>query len=219
MMTFSQSTYNPPLKLSSQEMLEISQDINREFALNLSAPTPEIADPDTLHPQEMQKISDEISLNFAPSAAHNAQGVVLLPVDPDHLYAYWNLADPLIAPPKKAVEPPLTLRIYSDANPTSGLTATNPWFDLPINSRQNQQAVTLPQRVAKATYSASVGQRNPDNSLSTEASSNRTPVAPGKAADYPPKIQQAVFQAASPIVVNRASSYPNKSASGQGCNQ
>ena len=35
-MTFSHSRYNPQIKLSPEEMLEISQEINREFAPNFS---------------------------------------------------------------------------------------------------------------------------------------------------------------------------------------
>jgi len=54
-----------------------------------------------------------------------------LPVDPEHLYAYWNLDDDkLNTTPKKDSENQLTLRIYPEANKNTDISKTKSWFDV-----------------------------------------------------------------------------------------
>ena len=47
----------------------------------------------TLSSKEMLKISQEISRDYAPSISIPDPELVLIPVDPYHLYAYWNLGN------------------------------------------------------------------------------------------------------------------------------
>src|SRR5450631_2782141 len=130
-MKFSYSRYSPQIRLSPEEMLEISQEINREFAPGFSTQIPNPAYQYKLSPKEMFDISEEIRLNFAPRASDNTQELVLLPVDPDHLYAYGNLGDDkLNTTPKNDTGNQLTLRIYSEANKNTDTLKTKSWFDV-----------------------------------------------------------------------------------------
>ena len=180
-MTFPYSRYNPQIKLSPEEMLEISQEINREFAPAFSIKKPEPASQHKLSPKELFEISEEIRLNFAPKASNNTQELVLLPVDPEHLYAYWNLDDDkLNTTPKKDSENQLTLRIYPEANKNTDIGKTKSWFDVAIDSTQSQLNVFLSMRAHETAYRASIGNRFPDNSLAPFAHSNITHVPLGK---------------------------------------
>lgn len=217
-MTFSNSSYDPPIELSPKEMLEISQEINRDFAPDFSIKKPEPASQHKLSAKEMLEISEEIRQDFAPRASNNTQELVLLPVDPDHLYAYWNLGD---GKPNTALKidsrNKLTLRIYSEPDKNAEIAITKSWFDVAIDRYRAQQSVFLPARVHETAYRATIGKRDPDNSLAPFAFSNIAHVPFGKVIPNQFKESQIVFKdmpqltTASP----KTSRYTNNSASGQ----
>jgi len=220
-MTFSHSRYNPQIKLSPEEMLEISLEINQEFAPEFSGGISNPDDQHKLSPEEMFEISEEIRKDFAPRASSNTQELVLLPVDPDHVYAYWNLGDDkLDTTQKNDSGNQLTLRIYSVTHENNAITNTKSWFDVAIDSAQAQQKISLPMRAHETDYSATIGNRYQDNSLAAFAYSNITHVPPGKAMPDKFKESEIVFEPISQgFTGNRETSiYTNKSASGQGNN-
>ncbi len=283
-MTLSYSRYNPRIKLSPEEMFEISQEINREFApvFSIKKPeplsqrelspekikllpeeiksspeetkfsteeinsSPEEIKPSTeeiksspkdieispeeikpspdkikLSPKEMFDISEEIRVNFAPRASNNIQQLVLLPVDPDHLYAYWNLGDDKInAAPKNDSRDQLTLRIYSEANKNADVTKTKSWIDVAIDSTQAQQRVFLSMRAQETAYRATIGKRSPDNTLAPFAYSNITQVPLRKAMLNQLRESQIVIKPKpQPITSSRVMIiHTNNNASGQGHN-
>jgi len=220
-MTLSYSRYNSQIKLSPVEMLEISQEINRAFAPDFFTAIPNPDYQHTLSSKELFAISEEIRLDFAPRASNNTQELVLLPVDPDNLYAYWNLGDDKAnAAPKNDSGNQLTLRIHSEPNKNSVITGTTSWFDVAIDSHQAQQKVLLPLRAHETAYRATIGKRCPDNSLASFAYSNITHLPPGKAIPNQVKESQIVFKPVpQPITASREiATYMNNSASGQGNN-
>jgi hypothetical protein len=193
-MTFSYSRYNPQIKLSTEEMLEISQEINREFAPEFSNGISNLGYQHKLSPKEMFEISEEIRKDFAPRASSYIQELVLLPVDPDHLYAYWNLDDDkLDTTQKNDSRNQLTLRIYPEPNKNWAITKTKSWFDIAIDSAQAQQIISLPMRAHETDYSATIGNRYPDNGLVPFAYSNITHVPRGKAISDKFKENEIVF--------------------------
>ncbi len=220
-MTFSYSRYNPKIKLSTEEMLDISQEINREFAPNFSAKIPNPGNQHKLSPKEMRGISEEIRLGFAPKASNNTQELVLLPVDPDHLYAYWNLGD---GKPNTDVKNDsgnqLVLRIYSTPNKNTDTAKTKSWFDVAIDSAQVLQKISLPIRAHETAYSATIGKRYPDNNLVPLTSSNITYVPPGKAIPNQTKESPIVFKPMPQLITasREIVIYTNNNASGQGNN-
>jgi hypothetical protein len=222
MMKLSYSRYSPQIRLSPEEMLEISQEINREFAPGFSTPIPSPAHQHKLSPKEMLEISEEISLDFAPRASNNTQELVLLPVDPDHLYVYWNLDDDkLNSTHKNDAENQLTLRIYSEPDKNTDTLKTKSYFDVAIDGAQAQQQVSIPMRAHETTYCATIGKRHQDNSLAPLACSNITHVPLGKVTPNQIKESQIAFKPMpQPIAASREITlYRNNSASGQGNNQ
>lgn len=220
-MKFSYSRYNPKIRFSPGEMLEISQEINSSFAPGLST---EIASPTSQHklsPQEMFDISEKIRLDFAPKASNNPQELVLLPVDPNNLYAYWNLVDgTLNATQKNDSGNQLTLRVYSEPDKNTDSTKTRSWFDIAIDSPQAQQKIPLPLWSHEAAYFATIGKRHPNNSLAPFASSNIAQIPTCKAISNQVKDSQIMVQPITQQIPasRKITAYRNNSASGQGIN-
>lgn len=165
-------------------------------------------------PQELFNISQQISREFAPRADARAPGapsLVLLPVDPCRLHAYWQLPEPprqapadVPAEPPTAAEPALTLRIYRQPEAADGVedtAASRPaWFDLPVSGQSSQQRIALPEQLATAAgyYQAAIGHLDQYKEFTALAYSN--PAAVAEAADaagewLPPAIAQFVLPA------------------------
>ena len=160
---FWHSQFNSLIKLSQEEILDISQEINQEFPSNVSSTNPEL---------------------------------VILPVDPYHLYAYWNLGINLNAywNVSKSGQSPtsedeldnhLTLRIYSQPSHGTDPDKTKIWFDVPINGSQTQKKVRLPSY--ETAYSAAIGKRYPDDRFVVFAYSGIINVPPGRRAPNQPR--------------------------------
>ncbi|MDD5265677.1 MAG: DUF4912 domain-containing protein [Methylococcales bacterium] len=202
-------------------MLEISQEINSSFAPSLSTYIASPANQHKLSPQEMFDISEEIRLDFAPKASNNPQELVLLPVDPNNIYAYWNLVDDTLnAKQKNDSGNQLTLRVYSEPDKNMDSTKTRSWFDVAIDRPQAQQKIPLPLWSHETAYFAAIGKRHPNNSLSPFASSNITQIPTFKAISNQVKDSQIMVQ---PItqripVSQKITTHHNDSASGQGIN-
>lgn len=217
-MTFLHSRYNPQIRLSSEEILEISQEINREFTPVFATKIVSPAHHQAFSPKEMLEISEEISRDFAPIASNNTQELILLPVDPDHLYVYWNLVkDKLIDAQKMSSGQQLTLRIYAEPDKNTDTTKPKPYFDVAIDSAQAQQNVALPMHSHETTYCATIGKRNKNNSLTPFAQSNTTHVPAGKLMLNPAKNNQHLFKPIPTLITasRETSCYQNNSASGQ----
>lgn len=104
---------------------------------------------------ELLDIGEEIGRDFAPKPS-NVPELMLLPVDPEHIYAYWSLEQ------DKQAEIPddeqLTLRIYPQADRQYPDTETTPtWFDVAIDNGNIQQQVALPPPLDNTAYSAAIG--------------------------------------------------------------
>ncbi|MEI6068006.1 MAG: DUF4912 domain-containing protein [Methylococcaceae bacterium] len=221
-MRFSNSKYNPDIRISAEEMLEISQEINRAFTPIFPI---EIAAPACQHPlssKEMLQISEEISLDFAPRASNNTQKLVLLAVDPDHLHAYWNLGeDPSGSTQKTDPGHQLTLRIYSEPDNLADTLKKKPYFDVAVDGAQAKKNITLPQHTHQTTYSATLGNRYQNDSQAPLASSNITHVPPGKVMPHPAEVSPTGDKSSpQSVIANQGTSfYKNNSASGQRINQ
>ena len=193
-MEFFYSKYNPQIKLSSIEMHEISLQINEAFVPTLPVETRNLTDPSDISSEEMLEISENISVDFAPKSANNSQKFVLLPVDPHHIHAYWNLGDYLADDRKNsACEDQLTLRIYSEPG-QKALPKTSVWIDIPINSARSQQNIFLPNRTQEISYSASIGKRDQDDCFTAFVHSNSTPIPLGKVMPKPIEDDQLTFK-------------------------
>jgi len=202
-MAFLHSEYNFKINLSAKEMLEISRQISREFSPCFSSGAPELVEKIRLSSKELFDISEEIGRDYAPKVSFNSPEVTLLPVDPGHLYAYWNVGEHReVSMPDNARQDPLTLRIYSKPDEETVANEIPSWFDIAIDSSETRQQVTLPNPVDETAYSAAIGRHSLDDSFIVFAHSNVIH-APHGAAMWHQKHENATY-------------CTSKNASGQG---
>lgn len=130
--------------------------------------------------RELQTISEDISQRFMPKASSSVPEIVLLPVDPHHLYAYWDAGSRPSPIADRNLQQPLILRIYWRPNGEQEITGLNLYFDIPADTAAKRKQIRLP--VDDTHYSATLGRLNPDHSLEALAHSNlvHVPASPGK---------------------------------------
>ncbi len=207
-MTFSYAGQKSQFELTPKEMLDISQEISRNFAPNATFPAPDDndfhVDPGTFYrfgdtvdkkadsalhssrdshiglaAKELYGISQEISRQFMPDVSTTLPELFLLPVDPYHLYAYWDLGDKKKSlTPQQASGQNLTLRIYWRPDENTGITRSNVWFDITVHDPEARQQVPLP--IDDTAYSAALGKLDPDQTFDIYAVSNIVRVPPAK---------------------------------------
>jgi len=124
--------------------------------------------PDTkLSQQELLDISEEITQTYAPQASTTDSELVLMPVDPNTLYAYWNLNANAA---QQIYNKEFTLRIYSIPELSEHLSSPKLYLDIIVSSLHGQQKIHLP--IAATAYSGMIGTfSNLENSFNTLVSS------------------------------------------------
>jgi len=222
-MMFSPSRPISQAQLSPWEILEISQEISRDYSPVASVNPPPLAAGITLSPKEMLEISEEISRNYTLKISIGLPRLVLLPVDPDHLYAYWNPGQDSKTPSSKDDSHEIVLRIYPQTDENTRTTATKAWFDVVVDNSQTRQKVFVPMEsnastYNASTYSAAIGKRYSDDRLTAFATSKVVQVPRGSRTSYQCG-EGAVLPATMPQVLlsgEEKSHSTNKNASGQG---
>lgn len=123
-----------------------------------------------LSQQSLLDISEKITQEYAPYDSHHQPELVLMPVDPVNLYAYWNLKQHETDQTIEHVDKPLALRIYSLTESDTDPENIKLSFDITVEGLQKQQKIHLP--LAASAYSAVIGEINADHSFSPLASSD-----------------------------------------------
>lgn len=123
-----------------------------------------------LSQQSLLDISEEITQSYAPHDTHQTPELVLMPVDPINLYAYWNLKESETDNITNQVDKQLALRIYSLPELSERPGNIKLSFDIKVQGFHNQQKIHLP--IAASAYSAVIGEINSDNSFSALATSD-----------------------------------------------
>jgi hypothetical protein len=133
-----------------------------------------------LSTRELQQISQKIDQDYAPVITTHGSELVLLPVDPYHLYAYWNLSGNLANNQKnKGIESDLSLRVYWRPDKVNVTSKSKLWFDVDLKN-QHQQKVRLP--IDATDYSAAIGRNIPNHGFVVYAHSNIIHVPRGRMA-------------------------------------
>lgn len=180
-MTASHLKQTVAIRLSQQELRAISREINQDFSPSLAVSHLQSSAALRLSPKELRTIGEEISREFAPMPVTGVAELVLLPVDPTHVYAYWHLTDAQMTSLSETVpddkdEEPLTLRIYSQPPEHPVLKPPTVWVDVAIDASRTQQSVQIPDAIAKTNdavfYAAVIGKRDSDNHITPFAQSN-----------------------------------------------
>lgn len=103
--------------------------------------------------QELLEVSTEISRKYSPEIVPEFPELVLLPVDPFHLYAYWNI--------EKAGEQTimdhdsLILRIYWQSDISKKFMEKKQWLDFAVNSYPHRKKLPVPYE--NTLYSGVIG--------------------------------------------------------------
>ncbi len=118
--------------------------------------------------QELIEISTEISLNYSPKIQLDYSELVLLPVDPFHLYVYWSIDEGHF--PTAINNDSLILRVYWHSDISSNEIGKRQWIDFSVNSFQHRKKVLVP--YDNAIYSAAIGKQDVERGFSIYAFSN-----------------------------------------------
>ncbi len=169
-MTLSTLGYHNQITYSSKELLEISEEIRNQYAPVHYPLTPmtKVRLPTTsttsfsnnlstrkLKQDEILSISTTISASFKPTLTNKQSSLTLLPLDPFHAYAYWQLTSSITQRIDK--NKPLILRIYWQENEQLSLDETKFWFDIEINPLLSMHKIQLP--IDGTGYAARLGQQ------------------------------------------------------------
>lgn len=175
----------PQAMLSPREILEISQEISRNYAPIASLKSAGRTTKFIFSPKELLAISEEITRKYTPKINSNKPNLVLLPVDPGHLYAAWHLGDAQITSATNDESYDVVLRIYPKPDEDFKINRTNPWFDVDIDQTKNRQKIPVPKGHSSNTYTAAIGKRDQEDRLTIFAASSKDVHIPrGSMASY-----------------------------------
>ena len=172
---FSVNKFQTPL--SRIELFEISNDISMRFTPAKPVKMPELGNDIKLTGIELLEVSQNINLYYAPSISSSIKRLVLLPIDPQHLYAYWSLGDNQTNKISQTlIEGQLALRIYSKTKESLDAANREPVIEIAIHEVQARQRIRLPMDASNgaAVYSASIGEYDPENGFVSLLKSNNT---------------------------------------------
>ncbi len=82
-----------PLQPTPKELFAISQEISAAFSPIFFSRIPESSAHIRLAEKELIDISQQITKEFSATTATGSPELMLLPVDPGHLHAYWHLEE------------------------------------------------------------------------------------------------------------------------------
>ena len=162
-MTILLSTISASNVLSAKELFSISQEISKKFAPVVSVKSSVFAKSITLTTKELQEISEEITRKYPPKITYATPKLVLLPIDPEHLFVAWNLSRAQMTTASKDTSGDIVLRVYPKANESAG-SATR-WFDVDLDQAKSRQKVTVPEGHQASEYRAIIGVRDHGSKL------------------------------------------------------
>jgi uncharacterized protein DUF4912 len=153
------SLFDNSTKLTSAQLASVSTAISSEFTSRFISPATIKTEPARLSARDMLNISEEISREYAVRrlTPPSTSKIVLLPVDPEHLHAYWHLDN------KENNQAPteLTLRVYAQPEHYPTVDDDQPtWFDVGIDQREHHKKINVPETLSNRFYSAAIGHQH-----------------------------------------------------------
>ncbi len=162
-------------QLSRKELLEISDEINKIYAPLVVDKKPEQNRNSKFSSQDLLEISQNISLYYSPKISTNANKLVILPIDPHHLYAYWELDDNQSHSISQSMfNNELSLRVYSRIEENRDSNLSSPLAEIAIHKFHSRQKIRIPISKKTTAYSASIGKTIPENGFISLLDSNNT---------------------------------------------
>lgn len=165
----------PAAVFSGDELKAVVTAISRDFSPVFTTKCPLAPARAQFSASELLEISEWISRVYRPRPADTPE-LMLLPIDPEHVYVYWNLegAKPGLVTINDS-DYQLALRFVSrpSADAETGPSQA-PWFDIDITRPIQQQKIALPIPIDadETTYSVVIGRRYPDQRFVAFSDSN-----------------------------------------------
>lgn len=202
---------------SAQHLQAISNAISNNFAPQFTIKSQQTKATTTLSANELLEISNAVSLTCRPIL--ETPKLMLLPVDPQHVYVYWNLPElksQLREAKNTAAKP--ALRLFVETENSDSLHDTT-WFDVDLDRTSQQQQITLPPMGNAYAYSASIGLLGADQQFIATRNSNhiqipRLSFSNGSVEPLPH--QQSLLLDSKPLPSTFYSSSKRGNASGKG---
>ncbi len=129
----------------------------------------------SLSRKELLEVSENISRYYAPKISSSAQNLVLLAIDPNHLYAYWNLVEnqpDTISRHLSNDEWVLRVKEQHQIHPAE--KKEKPVAEIKITKLHSGQEIKLPTLKKGMIYSASIGRVVEKNGFDPLLKSNTT---------------------------------------------
>ncbi len=168
-----ESNFQTPL--SRKDMFEISNDISRDYSPVQPVEQRSPSKSTTLSKQDLLEVSQNISLYYGPTITSTVNKLVILPVDPKHIYAYWSLVDKKdFTLSKNILHKELVLRVYSERIGEEETVNHKPVVELPVQELQSSQRISLPTSQRARVVSAAIGQNVKKNSFLPVINSSHT---------------------------------------------
>ncbi len=136
---------------------------------------PKLANKKGLSRQELLEVSQNISRYYAPKVSLSTQKLVLLAIDPKHLYAYWNLVenqpDTLS---QNLSNSEWVLRVYKEQQSFPTKIIEKPIAEIQITALQSGQEIRLPVVKKEMIFSATISKVVEENGFNLLIKSNIT---------------------------------------------
>jgi len=142
---------------------------------------PKQANDKSLSRKELLEVSQNISRYYAPKVSSSAQNLVLLTIDPNHLYAYWNLIEnqpDTLSRHLSNDEWVLRVNVQHQVHPVNKKEKSV--TEIKINKLHSKQEIKLPSVKKGMVYSASIGRVDEKNKFDPLIKSNTTQPLYGK---------------------------------------
>lgn len=226
-MTLLTQNFQLKIVLTPAELFNISEEIKRKFSPMVSVRSMRGAKPVTLTSTELLEISTDISRKFAPVINSLTPKVIVLPVDPHHLYLSWHLgrSETALAMPDTLASKPdaqdIVLRIYPKPDENVTPPPPEPWFDVDIEPSENRRYVRVPKEHKANVYTVVLGERNEEGRLTTVFATSNVAQTP-RANDALLTSETGVLSSSVSSLFNSSDQEPipviSRNASGQGVN-
>lgn len=148
-------------QLTSKEWLEMVENMKHSSTSVISAKNSATDESLKLSRAELREVSQNISLYYAPKQPLSGRKLVLLPVDPEHIYLYWNLVDIESGESFQDMrDQELKLSIYSHSKDNQ--KTVKKIVETTIQNAQSSHQITLPFVQSSGFYSATLSQYLPE---------------------------------------------------------
>jgi hypothetical protein len=215
-MTISTSEISASKSISATELFIISQEISRKYSPVVSIKSSDLARRIAFTPKELREISEEITRKYVPALKSKTSNVVVLPIDPENLYVFWNLGQTETTSTLDDKTKDIVLRVYPKQEESPNTKTAEAWVDVDLDRTKTRQNVPFPKGQHACSYTAAIGLRDDDNRLTTLATSNAIHTPPGNTATHTSSENKTLSTNITQLSTNQDRLHNiNKSASGQ----